>query len=70
MNQSCAILVGNVQRWKDGFQLTVDKAGPGEHIRFGMFENSVVDLAENTWALCYGRGELDYFVCCFIRIPG
>lgn len=56
MNQSCTVLVGSVQRSKDGFQLSRDKAGPGDHVRLAMFENSVVELAEDTWALCYGRG--------------
>jgi len=56
MNQSCSVLVGNVQRWKDGSQLSSENFRPGDHIRFAMFEGSVVELAENTWVLCYGRG--------------
>lgn len=56
MNQSCSVLVGNVQRWKDGAQLSRENFRPGDHIRFAMFEGSVVELAEDTWSLCYGRG--------------
>jgi len=56
MNQSCTVLTGSLQRFKDGPQLTREDFGPGEHVRFGMFEGSVVEFSDETWLLCYGRG--------------
>uniref|UniRef100_A0A5S6QEW0 Sigma non-opioid intracellular receptor 1 n=1 Tax=Trichuris muris TaxID=70415 RepID=A0A5S6QEW0_TRIMR len=53
MNQTCAVLSGSVER-SDGFQRETFE--PGKHVRLGQFQSSIVELNEDTWLFCYGRG--------------
>lgn len=58
-NESCSILTGNIQQAKDDpVTLNRQDFGPGDHVRFGMFETSLLAAGDETWMLCYGRGVL------------
>jgi len=59
MNESCSVLTGNLQQAKDDpATLLRQDFGPGDHVRFGMFEGSFLATGDDTWLLCYGRGFL------------
>ncbi|KFD55125.1 hypothetical protein M514_04043 [Trichuris suis] len=53
MNHTCTVLSGSLERL-DGLQR--ENFQPGKHVRFGQFESSIVELNEETWLFCYGRG--------------
>jgi len=52
-------LTGSLQLAKDdAATLHRQDFGPGDHVRFGMFEGSLLAAGDDTWMLCYGRGFL------------
>ncbi|VDP33784.1 unnamed protein product [Soboliphyme baturini] len=57
MNQSCTVLSGSMQRLTDSSGLRKEEFLPGSHARFASLENALVELTDDTWLLCYGRGK-------------
>ncbi|CDW58078.1 sigma 1 type opioid receptor [Trichuris trichiura] len=67
MNHSCTVLSGSLER-SDGFQK--DNFQPGKHARFAQLDSSIVELNEETWLFCYGRGftpmAMPYMTFCML----
>ncbi|CDW61091.1 ERG2 and Sigma1 receptor like protein [Trichuris trichiura] len=67
MNHSCTVLSGSLER-SDGFQK--DNFQPGKHARFAQLDSSIVELNEEKWLLCYGRGltpmAMPYMTFCML----
>ncbi|KRX41464.1 Sigma non-opioid intracellular receptor 1, partial [Trichinella sp. T9] len=67
MNQSCTVLSGSLQRHRTEESFVHEHFEPGKHVRFGVFENYIVEISEDTWLLCYGRGlTMASFLYCFL----